>query len=738
MAGITPKGLGTLDYLINISSTVQTAYALLKTDSDGSWAKSFYKKSVAADTDGDGKDEVVIAYFDTTKNALNLRVEKYASNAYNINNVQSYSDSTITTSNIDQYRCSIDAGDIDGDGRDEILVTYNNTLVIFDDANASYVKLLSQTYDTLKTGKAQYVRVKTGDFDADGKAEIVVTNGNNDDGVISEYYIYEDITASAPKLSLMSAAGSKGSISVSASIGTGTSKSTRAIEAANIAIGDFDGDKIPDVAFNGSKYSGDGIYLLILKTSIDDTNQLSFSFLSSANEDSEDGQEFVAMDAGDIDGDAKDEIAMWDEYFRLNENGQLIYVENLKSNSYCDCLKIANIDAIESTDNDATISEKRKKEIIQVANSRDDIFVSRYTSSGSLNTTAKSIDVDIQATQPTICFPSTQSGADVLQYTGHEVKFTEPRILAVLAAPPYYGSLGTSSNPDEIQPFLGNCATYFGKAKSTATTETQKAGFNVDFSVGYVAEAPVLGKSAGSSQIKFTVSNSFDYISTKSSEIEYSYGYQNSTTDNLVVFTCIPFDVYYYKVLNSSNAASIGTTMTINMPRQPINTSQSQTYYNANNGDYYDVDSSVMVHTIGKPKTYTSYVNMAALKTSCGSKGLFIPDSYAQTVGSGNAGTELSIESISTTENTFEYNLSVGVEVENVAGGFLVGGGFAMHYGYSYTSSVTKGTEVEGTVPNIADSFYSTANRYTWGLMAYPYTDSKSNQSFTVVTYWVK
>jgi hypothetical protein len=58
-----------------------------------------------------------------------------------------------------------------------------------------------------------------------------------------------------------------------------------------------------------------------------------------------------------------------------------------------------------------------------------------------------------------LCLPSIDSRAAVLQFEGHEVQFTQPKIIALLAAPPFYASLGGSSDPEAIQPSLGNVCT---------------------------------------------------------------------------------------------------------------------------------------------------------------------------------------------------------------------------------------------------------------------------------------
>jgi hypothetical protein len=204
----------------------------------------------------------------------------------------------------------------------------------------------------------------------------------------------------------------------------------------------------------------------------------------------------------------------------------------------------------------------------------------------------------------------------------------------------------------------------------------------------------------------------------------------------MVVFSVIPFDVYSYKVLNSSDSNLVGQTVTISLPKQPITTSQSVTFYNANNGDYFDVSKDVLVHTIGQPFTYATSDGMAKLMVDH-PKGLYIPTSYGQTVGEGTSAVTLSMQSTETKSKNFSYDLSLSNEMEMVAAGILVGRSIGFNYGYSYSTSVSNSTEIEGQVSNIVSPYYKLDRRFTWGLMAYPYKDSVTNQSFNVITYWV-
>jgi hypothetical protein len=708
--------------------------SVLTSDPDGSWAKTSYYKTVGADTNGDGHDEIITAVFDVANGKLIIKETRYSGGAYSRKDVATISDSEITQAKIG-YRIDavgdIAAGDIDGDGKEEIIVVYLSKLLIFDDASTGYSQLVNKTITSIASAN-QILKVKTGDFDQDGKDEIVVTNGTGipNNTTTAQYTIYDDIandsTLSSPLVSNqpITAYFTSGIIDfVSNPSMTGT---TRNLEAARIAVGDFNGDGLPDIAFAGNSSSDKGCYLFILKTSMDKNSKPQFNFLPAVAYDSSYEYSAPPIDAGDIDGDGVDDIVMWKGVYALtsSETVSLMGETITATGKPIYDIKVGDIDG------------DYKAEIVILYN-LESVWIYEYNS--ALKIAAKS-SVPFYVTNSntvswgSIALPSTKKGSEVLEYTGHAVQFTDPRIIAVLAAPPYYASLD-GKDSGTVQPYLGNIGTSFGKSNSTQSETGNTFGFNVSFSWGATVSCP-LWNSVASSEMKTTLSHSFNWTSTTAEEKTYSYSYTNGTSDDMVVFSVIPFDVYSYKVLNSSDTNLVGQTVTISLPKKPITTSQSVTFYNANNGDYFDVSKDVLVHTIGQPFTYATSDGMAKIMVDH-PKGLYIPTSYGQTVGEGTSATTLSMQSTETKSKNFSYDLSLSNEMEMVAAGILVGRSIGFNYGYSYSTSVSNSTEIEGQVSNIVSPYYKLDRRFTWGLMAYPYKDSVSNQSFNVITYWV-
>lgn len=74
---------------------------------------------------------------------------------------------------------------------------------------------------------------------------------------------------------------------------------------------------------------------------------------------------------------------------------------------------------------------------------------------------------------------------DVLEYTGRkEIVFSDPHVLAVMAAPPYYADSGQTN---------GNIDTSFGRETGSTVSSTQSIGVSAGVTIGVAGETPLIG-----------------------------------------------------------------------------------------------------------------------------------------------------------------------------------------------------------------------------------------------------
>jgi hypothetical protein len=332
---------------------------------------------------------------------------------------------------------------------------------------------------------------------------------------------------------------------------------------------------------------------------------------------------------------------------------------------------------------------------------------------------------------PAFCLPNVDKDSYVLEFTGHELLYTDPIIETVIASPPYWEGINEE----------GSGGTTYGTSSGSGSGSGHSGGFAAACSIGAEYEDPL---GLFGAEFKVSVENSMNWGSSKSKEVTETWSYNTGVGEDKVVFTAIPFDVYYYKVITAPSNDPVGPsggklkpgdTMVINVPRQPGTFNQELNYYNTHNGTTWDV---VLPHTLGSPLTYTTQSGAAGIKEGSkqGGKARGLYSTKGMTVGVGDTGnTGQSVEEMTSEEKSFDYGVELSIEGEMKAGGVTVGASEKFNYGYGVTNSVSSSIFIEGEVPDIPTALHTTALDFKWGLLMYPTTGT--GQAFNLVTYWV-
>jgi hypothetical protein len=278
--------------------------------------------SSAGDVDGDGLDDVLVG-------ALNDGGEE-AGAAYIILGSSLGTSSTIDLSTADYklvgeehsmagYSVS-SAGDVDGDGLDDVLVgaPYGGE----NEAGAAYIILGSSlgTSSTIDLSTADYKLVvwvesgagvsvsSAGDVDGDGLDDVLVGADRDHNG---------GTQAGAAYIILGSSLGTSSTIDLSSAdyklVQTGTRDwAGRSVSSA----GDVDGDGLDDVLVgaygddDGGNEAGAAYIILGSSLGTSSTIDLSSADYKLVGEDADDWAGFSASSAGDVDGDGLDDVLM--------------------------------------------------------------------------------------------------------------------------------------------------------------------------------------------------------------------------------------------------------------------------------------------------------------------------------------------------------------------------------------------------------------------------------------------
>ncbi|MDR2150980.1 MAG: FG-GAP-like repeat-containing protein [Spirochaetaceae bacterium] len=686
------------------------------TKADAGWAGGeLPRKSVAVDLDGDGVDEVVIL---TVTNTDKILINKgvYKNKSFTVTQVRELTAPESRnamlpddSADLEHIGWSLIAADLNGDGRKECVFTLpgnegaymyilNNNLAV-----DKHVDLTQEYWLTKPEGHRYFARVTAADYDQDGKDELCFIYGVNTSNFYASYYILDDKDENFSELT-------HGNVS----------NSTANMKLGNVIAADFTGDGLPDTVFYGQSGNDNNNYVLIfLKTTTLDANfRPVFAMVESANWSTGKRNGTIViptLSAGDVDGDRKSELYAWDWLWTYN-NTLNEFEQKTIFGSGVDVFDNDYYDVFDAVFGDVTGDQK---DDLVVFYGWKKVYI-LYYDSGAYHTIAPEISTS-GSWGETGCLPNVDNDSFILRDTGErELLFTDPHVIAVLASPPYYAGV----NED------GDGGTSFGYSKGKESSSSNTVGFSVGASIGTKFAAPF---GLAEAEFKTTITTSFGWTQSKSKEITESWGWNTPIGQDTVLFTAIPFDVYYYEVLSAppEEDAKPGDKMTINVPRKTQHCHVPLAQYNAG----VKADQRITVnHTLGAPGTYFTPAQRDAQKSAAGDKGLFSTNTQ-MTAGQGGGSTTINIETVTGTEDSFAFDLGIEVSAEGVGASLLVGASAGFSYGYETTSSVSEGTYIEGEVPAIPVESYNSSLDFDWGLMAYPKKDG--NQEYILVTYWI-
>ena len=341
-------------------------------------------------------------------------------------------------------------------------------------------------------------------------------------------------------------------------------------------------------------------------------------------------------------------------------------------------------------------------------------------------------NVELSST-PALCAVYDREGVKRLKYKSHSKAFSEPRIHALLAAPPVYDySNGVEPNYDYV--------TSWGRTKSSNMQTSQNSSLSSSIIAGFEFEinAPITGTKLGGMDFTTAITQECSKGSSKGSGISHSQIYE-ARDDDRVVLQVTPYDYYTYEVTMASNPDEIGGQVNIAIPGKPMTIGLALTDYDRLMADAPGTPNlhEVFDHQIGDPFSYPTCpddITRKAGKVEI----LWGENRWDDWMPIGSGGSV--IRDITLTESmakraSFSYSMETELVVS--AGCAKAGVGFGYNNTNETTHEETTNFSVSGCVPGLAPGDNNPNRPYfQWNLCWYNYT--LAGQTFPVVNYIVK
>ncbi len=692
-------------------------------DTEAPWAIGV-RGAAAGDVDGDGLDETIVVTWDGSFVQARVIDDEEAGFATSEPRI---------VADVEPLGIAVEALDIDGDGDDDLaigLVFDGSAQIRFVEADGSTLRLTGATFD-LTPGLSDVdldLRLASGKLDGDLGEELgLVLNELGSSEARSTYVLLDDASAAHAELRSGLVRNPKGEEIYTA-------------KSADLALGDIDGDGVDEVVFGGltnvSFGTSDkewGVLAFALDDAFTDFADFPAWYFDQRFQGlSESGQgltlESLFVDTLDIDGDGADEIHIQ----------QKVYDDFASSKPWTELGEIDTESLIwESGNVEFTVRSAAMAAGDVTQDGRDDIVF--YSGSASDGLEVWGIDatepgriqqlaqVDaplFNKDSPLLVLPDVDGDSVRVAYDGgsYQLVFTEPVVIAALAAPP--------CNPDWGQD-AGSCTTAFGEATTTSVSEEDTYTITAGVTTGFSQSFSVLGIEVGGLEVLQTLQSSVTKSIGETYSLTKRVVHTTGPLEDSVLFTTIPMDQYTYTITSHPNPKLIGGEIVVSTPRAPIEALVTRELFNASILEpELAIDERVFTHQEGDPSSYRSASERDELLGRF--DGLTSPE---VDVGEGGGNVLVEISVYEEREEGNSYGVDYSIDLKATAGSVVVGG--SVGWGRGNTISYASGEEslYQGKVGNL-DAANFVDNGYAFGMYTYIY--DVAGRQFEVLDYWVR
>lgn len=743
---------GNLDPMISLAPNLDTQ-----------WVQADVHTATSGDVDGDGFDEMVVAWHDSTTMAIRLKIFQDTAENY----IES-SESTLLTADPDWM--ALVTGDFNGDGFDQIGIAVVDDADGADPSGTVEFYLLegsaSTSYVVSANGRLSWaatqanselgIELAAGRLDRDSGEELAVVinetfgQGRNQapgDG-ISTYYVYDDASANFAEVASDRIAAIVDNQSYLGVVGT-------------VALGDVDGDGLDELVIAAlDRFSSTCEDITSIQLAVDDLDAdlteldaiIGIADISGCEVGGNNGHtEHLWAGVLNMDGDEAAEIHV---------NG-VVFDDFVTSNgSWVQIAEIPTRDIFRGSGNNDRAQTRRDNTMMVTgdvtSDGREDIIVYSPKSVAVGTGMNGNITFDINDSAISVWgiatdsvefeklhfelldgFAADQPGSPVILTTlnvdndstviqaisnSHELVFSEPILHAALAAPPCWDT-GVQATEQ--------CITAWGRGQTAGANASVSHTISGSYHTGVngTVSLPIVGDVGV--EVEQTVGASLTAEASLGYELTRTLTYTTGAMEDTVIATVMPYDQYTYRILaHPVYPDLVGEEMVVSLPRRPRTIQIERQFYNDSIiGEGVIVDDSVFSHTIGNPRSYPggAISGFGALSFGPFDVGISTGSQTVEISESVVAGVSASV--------SVSYETTVKATSGAVMRGFSVGQETTATLGVSVGSSVSFAGTVGDFLPAASND---DGLEYSFGISVYQQSASSQDRPFQVINYWVE
>lgn len=332
-----------------------------------------------------------------------------------------------------------------------------------------------------------------------------------------------------------------------------------------------------------------------------------------------------------------------------------------------------------------------------------------------------------------LCLANTDNDSSYMNYAGkHYYRYTDPKVLAVLASPPYFKDL---LDRDDLSGNYAESTTSYSSTTGSESGSTGGTTITVGSYVSFEQEISVFGVKIGQTEAEAAVTHGFTWETEKTSSLEQTVSYSATSGEDKVALYSIPMEIYQYESYVPDENGKYEKVITeVNLPHEACVKLLDLSEYETIAEDYSilpTIAESVLRHEIGDPSSYPS--STAGYNVIAQYNGT--PASVGFTSKGGGDTITQEIAMSKSNSNSYSYVGTVEAKAGAGAGGVTVGviAGFEGTGGTVHIT--TEGSSFSGELQAMPAEAKPYGYNMNWKIFCYKYKGA--DMEFPVVSYLV-